>query len=98
MEKCDISNPLRRRNRASKQRLKKRSVVMKRNAIEGKVTTLQKLVPNCESGGVEGLFRETADYIMALEMRVKVMQIVVDLLSGCDDDDDDEDEDEDEDE
>ncbi|KAL8498682.1 hypothetical protein ACS0TY_021861 [Phlomoides rotata] len=61
---------------------------MKRNAIEGKVTTLQKLVPNCESGGVEGLFREIADYIMALEMRVKVMQIMVDLLSGCDDGDD----------
>ncbi|KAL8457366.1 hypothetical protein ACS0TY_035283 [Phlomoides rotata] len=59
--------------------------MMKRNAIEGKVTTLQKLVPNCESEGVEGLFREIADYIMALEMRVKVMQIMVDLLSGCDD-------------
>ncbi|KAH6823907.1 transcription factor UPBEAT protein [Perilla frutescens var. hirtella] len=59
--------------------------VRPRNAVERKVRTLKKLIPNCESMGVERLFRETADYIMALQMRVKVMQIVVDAFSVSDD-------------
>ncbi|GFQ01544.1 transcription factor upbeat1 [Phtheirospermum japonicum] len=60
----------------------------RRNSIERKVRILKRLVPNCDSSiGVERLFSETADYILALEMRVKVMQIMVGVLSGSDDDD-----------
>lgn len=52
--------------------------------IERKVRILQKLIPNCESSnmGFERLLRETADYVLALEMRVKVMQILVNVLSA----------------
>ncbi|OIT30115.1 transcription factor upbeat1 [Nicotiana attenuata] len=51
--------------------------------IERKVRILHKLIPNCESSmGLERLFRETADYVLALEMRVKVMQILVNELSA----------------
>ncbi|KAL2510470.1 Transcription factor UPBEAT1 [Abeliophyllum distichum] len=55
-----------------------------RTTVERKVRILKKLIPDCESMGVEMLFRETADYIMALQMRVKVMQIMVNALSGSD--------------
>ncbi|KAF8394694.1 hypothetical protein HHK36_020911 [Tetracentron sinense] len=47
------------------------------NGIERRVRILMKLVRNGMSTGLDGLFRETADYILALEMRVKVMQIMV---------------------
>ncbi|KAI3460743.1 hypothetical protein Pfo_017406 [Paulownia fortunei] len=59
-----------------------------RNPIERKVRILKKLIPNCthQSMGVERLFGETADYIVALQMRVKVMQIMVDALSSGSDD------------
>ncbi|GER42810.1 basic helix-loop-helix (bHLH) DNA-bindingsuperfamily protein [Striga asiatica] len=64
-----------------------RRVIGLRNPVERKVRILKKLVPNCESSdiGVEELFRETADYIMALEMRVKVMQIMVNVITGAGD-------------
>lgn len=52
--------------------------------IQRRVRTLKKLVPNGEAMGVDGLFRETADYILALEMRVKVMKIMMKVLTGCD--------------
>ncbi|KAG9150319.1 hypothetical protein Leryth_017620 [Lithospermum erythrorhizon] len=55
-----------------------------RNEIVKKVKVLKKLVPNCESTRMETLFRETADYIVALQMRVKVMQTVVNALEGSD--------------
>ncbi|CAA2934490.1 transcription factor UPBEAT1 [Olea europaea subsp. europaea] len=55
------------------------------NQIQRKVRTLKKLIPNCESMGLDWLFRETADYIIALQMRVKVMQIMVNVFSGSDD-------------
>ncbi|CAN4112712.1 unnamed protein product [Withania somnifera] len=53
--------------------------------VEKKVKVLQKLIPYCEpssSIGSERLFRETADYILALEMRVNLMQIIVSVLSA----------------
>lgn len=53
--------------------------------IERRVRTLKTLIPNSESMGLEGLFRETADYILALEMRVKMMKMVVDMFSGSSD-------------
>ncbi|CAN0885329.1 Transcription factor UPBEAT1 [Linum grandiflorum] len=43
---------------------------------------VEKLIPNGESmGTVEGLFRETADYILGLEMRVRLMQIMLQGLT-----------------
>ncbi|KAK8522532.1 hypothetical protein V6N13_115499 [Hibiscus sabdariffa] len=47
-----------------------------------KVETLKKLVPNKEAAGLDGLFREAAEYIMWLQMRVKVMQIMVEVLTA----------------
>lgn len=74
-----------------------RSILMKRTIrlersrrsskeVEKKVKMMEKLIPNCESSsmGLERLFRETADYIWALEMRVKVMKIIVNVLSTPD--------------
>ncbi|KAK3194312.1 hypothetical protein Dsin_025622 [Dipteronia sinensis] len=56
------------------------------NIIDRKVRTLKKLVPNSESStGLDGLFRETADYILALQMKVNVMQVMVKVLTGSDD-------------
>lgn len=57
------------------------------NVFEKRVRVLRKLVPSTkESEGLDGLFRDTNDYILALEMRVKVMQIMVKALSGGSDD------------
>ncbi|VVB03596.1 unnamed protein product [Arabis nemorensis] len=51
-------------------------------AIHRRVKTLKELVPNTKtSEGLDGLFRQTADYIMALEMKVRVMQTLVQVLS-----------------
>ncbi|CAN0885333.1 Transcription factor UPBEAT1 [Linum grandiflorum] len=50
--------------------------------VERRVRALKKLIPNGESmGTVEGLFRETADYILGLEMRVRLMQIMLQGLT-----------------
>ncbi|KAG6415274.1 hypothetical protein SASPL_122680 [Salvia splendens] len=57
-----------------------------RSDVRRKVRTLKKLIPNCESMGVERLFQETAEYIAALQRRVKVMQTVVDALATGSDD------------
>ncbi|OMO60330.1 hypothetical protein CCACVL1_24243 [Corchorus capsularis] len=61
------------------------------NPIEKKIKTLKKLIPNnddeLEPMGLDGLFRETADYILSLQMRVKVMQIMVKVLTGSESDD-----------
>ncbi|KAJ7977683.1 transcription factor UPBEAT1-like [Quillaja saponaria] len=55
--------------------------------IERKVRTLKRLIFNSdESIGLDGVFRETADYILSLQMRVRVMQIMVKVLSGSNDD------------
>ncbi|GAV91136.1 hypothetical protein CFOL_v3_34535 [Cephalotus follicularis] len=54
------------------------------NRIQRKVRTLKKLVPMGKPIGLDGLFRETADYILSLQMRVEVMQIMVNVLAGSD--------------
>ncbi|CAN1762655.1 Transcription factor UPBEAT1 [Linum perenne] len=51
-------------------------------AVERRVRALKKLIPNSESMGTEGLFRETAEYIVALEMRVTLMHIMVQGLTS----------------
>ncbi|KAL0371560.1 UNVERIFIED_CONTAM: hypothetical protein Sangu_0474100 [Sesamum angustifolium] len=65
------------------------SIVMKRRArlgigveVQRKVRILKKLVPNSDSMGMERVLRETADYILGLQMRVEVMKIMVDVLSS----------------
>ncbi|GLT42658.1 hypothetical protein SLA2020_373590 [Shorea laevis] len=55
------------------------------STIERKIRTLKKLIPNSEGMELDGLFRETAEYIQSLEMRVKVMQIMVKVLTGSND-------------
>ncbi|XP_058077388.1 transcription factor UPBEAT1 [Magnolia sinica] len=51
------------------------------NGVERRVKSLQKLVPNGESMALDGLFKEAADYIVCLEMQVKAMQVMVNVLS-----------------
>lgn len=59
-----------------------------RNEVGRRVQVLKKLIPSSSNTmGLDGLFRDTADYILALEMRVKVMQIMVKALSAASDDD-----------
>ncbi|KAL6954372.1 hypothetical protein U1Q18_019922 [Sarracenia purpurea var. burkii] len=53
--------------------------------VDKKVRTLRKLVPNTESVGLVGLFTETADYIKSLQMRLKAMQLMVNVLSAASD-------------
>ncbi|GAA0141548.1 hypothetical protein LIER_02668 [Lithospermum erythrorhizon] len=72
------------KRRARLERNRRSSSRNGRNEFVKKVKVLKKLVPNCESRRMETLFQETADYIMALQMRVKVMQIMVNTLQGSD--------------
>ncbi|XP_028781867.1 transcription factor UPBEAT1-like [Neltuma alba] len=77
----------------------RRKVLMKRKArtiggsrrqgamgIETRIRTLKRLIPssNSESVGLDGLFRDTAEYILSLQTRVRVMQIMVDVLAVSD--------------
>ncbi|KAI8574848.1 hypothetical protein RHMOL_Rhmol01G0385600 [Rhododendron molle] len=48
-----------------------------------RIRTLRKLVPTSGSwstGGLDGLFKEAADYIVSLQIRVKAMQVMVPFL------------------
>ncbi|KAL2324714.1 hypothetical protein Fmac_023772 [Flemingia macrophylla] len=63
-----------------------RRVLMKRRGgsrrgIRRRVRTLKSLVPNSDSLGLDGLFRETASYILSLQTRVRVMQVMVKVLT-----------------
>ncbi|BAT94404.1 transcription factor UPBEAT1 [Vigna umbellata] len=70
-----------------------RRVLMKRrggcrrgsNGIRRRVRTLKTLVPNSDSLGLDGLFRETANYILSLQTRVRVMQVMVKVLTASHD-------------
>ncbi|KAJ1424916.1 hypothetical protein SESBI_11310 [Sesbania bispinosa] len=56
------------------------------NGIQRRVRTLKSLIPNSNNSmGLDGLFRDTADYILALQTRVRVMQVMVEVLTGYDD-------------
>ncbi|KAK9086262.1 hypothetical protein Syun_028656 [Stephania yunnanensis] len=52
------------------------------SGVHGRVRALKKLVPNGKSMGFDGLLMDTAQYIMSLEMQVKVMKIMVNVLSS----------------
>ncbi|KAI9082647.1 hypothetical protein K1719_035516 [Acacia pycnantha] len=79
-----------------KNRRRRGRIVMKRRAqlmessrrrakkIERRVTKLKWLIPDGESVGLDGLFRKTVHYILTLQMRVRVMQIMVKVLTDSD--------------
>lgn len=46
-----------------------------------RVRTLKRLIPNTQSMNLDGLFRETAQYILALQTRVRVMQIMLHVFT-----------------
>ncbi|KAE9617514.1 hypothetical protein Lalb_Chr03g0036161 [Lupinus albus] len=54
------------------------------SGIQRRVRTLKKLIPKNQSIGLEGLYRETAQYILSLQMKVKAMQFMVNTLTGFD--------------
>ncbi|KAL6515906.1 hypothetical protein OROGR_019211 [Orobanche gracilis] len=63
-----------------------------RDSFERKLGILKRMIPNCDLSshiGVKRLLRETSDYVMDLEMRVKVMKMMVNALTGSHDDVDD---------
>nr|XP_011468816.1 PREDICTED: transcription factor UPBEAT1 [Fragaria vesca subsp. vesca] len=81
---ADGKRILKKRNRRSLQFGAKRE----NNGIRRRVRTLKRLIPNSDSKSVEGLdglFRETADYILCLQSRVRLMQMMVKALAGSDD-------------
>ncbi|CAN1353063.1 Transcription factor UPBEAT1 [Linum perenne] len=54
----------------------------RRIAMERRVKELRKLIPNVDRYESTGrVYRETADYITALEMRVRLMKIMVQVLT-----------------
>lgn len=50
--------------------------------VERKIAALQRIVPGGESLGVDKLFEETADYIMALQCQIKAMRCLASFLEG----------------
>nr|XP_004496369.1 transcription factor UPBEAT1-like [Cicer arietinum] len=53
--------------------------------IQRRVRTLKSLIPNSDDSiGLDGLFRETANYILSLQTRVRVMQVMVEVLNESD--------------
>lgn len=49
-----------------------------------RIRKLRKMIPKSESMELNGLFRETADYIVWLQMKVRMMQALVHVLNGSD--------------
>ncbi|XP_009363130.2 transcription factor UPBEAT1 [Pyrus x bretschneideri] len=51
--------------------------------IKRRVKTLKRLIPNGDdSMGLDGLFRDTADYILSLQTRVRLMQMMVQAFAA----------------
>ncbi|KAK4406915.1 Transcription factor UPBEAT1 [Sesamum angolense] len=75
---CTSSLVMKRRARLDRCSIRPRAGV----EVQRKVRILKKLVPNSDSMGMERVLRETADYILGLQMRVEVMKIMVDVLSS----------------
>lgn len=49
-----------------------------------RIRRLRKMIPKSESMELNGLFKETADYIVWLQMKVRMMQALVHILNGSD--------------
>ncbi|ESQ49382.1 hypothetical protein EUTSA_v10021468mg [Eutrema salsugineum] len=67
-----------RKRRVSVVRLNKKSLP----AVTGKVRVLGRLVPGCGKESVPVILEEATDYIQALEMQVRAMKSLAELLSG----------------
>ncbi|KAL9395911.1 hypothetical protein Peur_010164 [Populus x canadensis] len=50
--------------------------------VDRKIAALQMIIPGGESFGVDKLFEETADYIMALQCQIKAMRVLAGFLEG----------------
>jgi hypothetical protein len=50
--------------------------------VDRKIVALQMIIPGGESFGVDKLFEETADYIMALQCQIKAMRVLAGFLEG----------------
>ncbi|OAY62545.1 Transcription factor UPBEAT1 [Ananas comosus] len=80
----------------TKRMTRKPTVSKRRNLLEGsrkpasavkrKIRVLQRLVPNSESTRLDELFEKAAEYIVCLQMQVKVMKIMVAAPSPKDSD------------
>ncbi|KAJ4830001.1 hypothetical protein Tsubulata_035509 [Turnera subulata] len=56
--------------------------VGKKAEVERKIVALQRIVPGGEALGVDRLFEETADYILALQCQIKAMRLLAAFLQG----------------
>lgn len=54
----------------------------KEELLETKVLALQRIVPGGETLGVDELFEETADYILALQCQIKAMKVLTNFIEG----------------
>ncbi|KAJ0110409.1 hypothetical protein Patl1_01467 [Pistacia atlantica] len=50
--------------------------------VEKKIVALQRIVPGGESLGVDKLFEETAEYILALQCQIKAMKALASFIQG----------------
>ena len=48
--------------------------------VKRKITALQRIVPGGECLGVDKLFEETAEYILALQCQIKAMRVLTGLI------------------
>lgn len=54
----------------------------KEELLETKILALQRIVPGGETLGVDRLFEETADYILALQCQIKAMKVLTNFIEG----------------
>lgn len=54
----------------------------KEELLETKIFALQRIVPGGETLGVDELFEETADYILALQCQIKAMKVLTNFIEG----------------